>query len=449
MKSLRRIIFLILVVVFAILPLSGCNDNRAATAEELIPNSDELGAPDGLWLYKDSFRYRTDGTEVECLFHSISAYGATYARDRIHVDEYVYDTDSHKAMFSVIFDCEKNESKRGLYLFDYENKTGKYLCDVPYERVTLVESDGLFVAAFYDDCNGDDRLVCEYLFDSDGNLLCDDIRGTFQDGILYELHDVRLDDGTKYLRVDWYYNGRHALNIPGSIGSSFDMETHGDWMYFIDVGNEPIFAIEKNTEEYSLFDDAFDIKRNTSKYVEEYRHIENRFYYNDSMYVFSVVYRIIDRGDENREGKDEWWWYLHRIDGGTAKEECSFGEYRSGATLGVYKDKIYFNGMKYSWIVQRKFRYDPVTRKTKKISVLSYHKGYIPALPSNKPSSGNKIVGEYEFYVSSRAYGYSGFLTAPMGHCYYLMRKHDGKTEIMQYTFDYIEAHFYDDICEF
>ena len=88
MKSLRRIIFLILVVVFAILPLSGCNDNRAATAEELIPNSDELGAPEGLWLYKDSFRYRTDGTEVECLFHSISAYGATYARDRIQVYEY-------------------------------------------------------------------------------------------------------------------------------------------------------------------------------------------------------------------------------------------------------------------------------------------------------------------------------------------------------------------------
>ena len=57
---------------------------------------------------------------------------------------------------------------------------------------------------------------------------------------------------------------------------------------------------------------------------------------------------------------------MHRIDGGTAKEEYSFGEYRSGATLGVYKDKIYFNGLKYSWIVQRKFRYDPDTRKIKK-----------------------------------------------------------------------------------
>lgn len=448
MKSVRKLILIMLVVAFAILPLVGCNDNRAKTAEELIPSAEDMGEPEGLWLYKGSFRYRTDGTEVECLFDSIVADGATYTRDQIHVDEYIYDTDSHKAMFSVVFDYEKNDSKRGLYLFDYENKTGKYLCDVPYERVTFIESNGLFLVSFYDD-NSYNRLVCKYLFDSDGNLLCDDIIGTFRDGILYELSCDRLDDGTECLRVDWYYNGRHTLNIPGEGRSHAEMETHGDWMYFIDQGDTPIFAINKNTDEYSMFADAFDIHRDENKYVEEYRHVENRFYYNDSMYVFSVVYRIIYRGDENREGKDEWWWYLHRIDGGTAKEECSFGEYRSGATLGVYKDKIYFNGRKFSWIVQRKFRYDPVMRKTKKISAMSYHKGYIPEPSWNRSSDGNKTVGDYEFYVSSMAYGYSGFLTAPMGHCYYLMRKHDGKTEVMQYTFDYIEAHFYDDICEF
>ena len=431
-KRLYKIFFLLLAVIFAVLPLGGCSmGKRAETAEELIPEA--LGDPEGLWLYYGAYRSRTDGSESQPLFGSVTIGETEYGYDTFFVRDYIYSTDSHTALYLL----EIEGYGYCLYWFDYAQKAGKYICDASGERVAFTASDGYTYAQFGE---------AGYLLDGNGNLVCDTIDGYIQNGILYSVAQERSGDETLYC-VEWYYNGYHKAYFPNVERYSIDVDVCGDYLY-LSANGVPKYAVEKNTGEVTVFT-AFDIIPNTNKYVEERRHVEEKFCYNGAIYVFSVVYRIIDYGDETHEEKDEWYWYLHKVAGNKVTCECEFGEVRHGVNMGVYDGKFYFEARTIGNLYQKYYSYDPATGKLKKITKSSYHGGNIPTDTTATEKSANRRiqVNGYEFYVTSVPYGYSGFMNAPKGYCYYLNRKHGDSVEVMQYSFK--SRCFYDDICGF
>ena len=418
-KKFCGIFTIILCVILISAFLAGCRGCKALfdrpSASDCIPS--EIGSPEGLWLYKRNTRTRTDGSEKEELITDIvSPSGKEYLSDQWSICRYYYVTKANKVLFVITASDEIF-----LYGYDYKNKAGTALYDLPSTDVMC--------------CWGDEKIFvqCErlaLLFDYDLNLLFSDEHSyKFKDGILYS---EGWNGNSSFF---WYYlNGLHKLTLPLN-KSNCDIRVLGEYIYVI--YNETIVAINMYTESVTSFD-VFDTTFDTDKYGSS-RRIFEKFYQNDNeLYVFSVTYKyLLNDPDE----ETDWFYELHKITNDKAELAYDFGSARWGAVMNVYENSLYFQvdrGGQKRYI--HYYRYDIGTGKISEIKKSEYRE---------TPKTDNKQVkkvGEYEFYTSSTAFGH-GAWGEPVGYFYYLNRKHGDKIEVMQYS-NYNDD-FFDDICEF
>ena len=411
------VIILFVVLITAMLVGSGCVEpDRRETAEDCIPS--EIGSPEGLWLYKKNMRMRTDGSESEELITTvITPSGNECKINNWTIYHYEYISEAQKILFVV---TASNEIF--LYGYDYKNKQGTALCDLPTKKVSIsYENNRIYVKC--------DSLGL--LYDYDFNLLSDEIIGDFSDGIVY-IH-------TRYIDYDcfrWWANGIHTLNLPIN-PNGVKIRICGDYFYLF-YYDSSIVAVNMYTEEFTRFD-VFDTSFDPQKYSGARRMFENIYFNGTDLYVFSVIYKdLLKNPDET-----DWFYELHKITNDKAQLIYDFGSARWGAVMHVYENNLYFEVKHVGNLNIKYYCHNTKTGKTSLIPKSSYH---------TTPTTINrvdtkKIVGKYEFYITSVSWGYSGFMSAPAGYCYYLMRKHGNKEEVMQYSFEH--SYFYDDICEF
>ncbi len=406
--------------------LAGCNLPKRKTAAECIPS--EIGAPEGFWLYKRNLRMRTDGSEKEELVTGfISPDGTEYGTDGWYIYNYKYITEANKVLFVI-----KTDKDTVLYGYDYKNKTGESLHVLPSEKVFIQYANGrIFVSYEYFSLLMDYEFNILYADEESGDALS---YGTFAYGIAYRQW-FSLEDNCSYFV--YYTDKIHRVTMP--LDRTFKKITvNGDYIYAIH--SESIVAINMKTESVTPLT-VFDTTYDPNKYSKSRRIFEEYYFNGDDIYVFSVVYRYI-LNDPNEE--TDWFYELHKITGSNAELVYDFGSARWGAVMQIYENNLYFQvnrGGKKRYIYY--YQYNPQTGKMNSIKEKKYHE--TPIVKQDNV----KRVGEYEFYITYEPWGYSGFLTAPEGYCYYLMRKHGDKSEVMQYTFNTSERDFYDDICEF
>lgn len=413
-----RILFAVLIT--ALLICSGCVEpDRRETAEDCIPS--EMGSPEGLWLYKGNLRMRTDGSGSEDLITSVvSPSGNEYGKNDWKIKSCNYITEAQKILFVITAPDEIF-----LYGYNYKNKQGNALYDLPSTKINMSYANN----RIYVKCD-----TLGLLYDFDFNLLSDEIDGGYAEGIVYK-HSHGKD--CNYFK--WWSNGIHNIILPMNAYSP-EVKIYGDYIYLC-YADDSMIAVNMHTEEFTKFDvfgTSFDPKQYSSA-----RRIFESFYFNGTdLYVFSVIYKhLLKDPDET-----DWFYELHKITNNRAELIYDFGSARWGALMQVYENNLYFQvkrGGRESNIYY--YCHNTKTGKTSEISKSDYHT--TPTTTAATKVNNAKIVGEYEFNTTSVGWGYSGFMSAPAGYCYYLIRKHGNKEEVMQYSFDH--AYFYDDICEF
>ncbi|MDE6058555.1 MAG: hypothetical protein K2G44_00725 [Clostridia bacterium] len=404
----------------------------------------------------------TDGFESEVLLKEISVDGITYTADDISVYNFHYITKVHKIFFVLSV-----EDAYFLYLYDNEHKSGEYLSALPHEeiKIKLCENDTVYI----------DSENTKLIYDLEGNLLHEFhmpeedqnsfeeyhiLEADYQNGVFYKLYKhsiVVWEEGENDIYgpwqvvwieseggihvgnwkhdyyIEWWEDGEtHIAQLPDKFGFRTVKVTAGN-IYLI--GDKQITDVDKASEKaygFNLGEVEY-----SSKYIDARRHVDD-IYFDDAAYVFSVAYFYKNEHDT------DWKYYLHKIQDG----ECTqVGEFDSGnynTEMNVYQGGLYFRfdldgrGGKNSYTY---YKYDLSSGELKKIKEKDYHAE--KALPTVE----KKQVGEYSFYVTSVAYRRDNFIIMHVEHCYYLNREYNGKTEIMQYSFE--SEYLYDDICEF
>ncbi len=451
-KWLAALIAIVTVFVCAF-SLSACEERP--TKEEVTPAV--LGGHEGLWLYRGNTRSRTDGSEREMLMKSVTVGDKEYATEDVIIRDLYYATSAHKIFFVLSVTNVENEAasdvesaeEHFLYLFDYELKTGKYICPLAAPE-TDIEIDNKNNKAYVE------NAAEKFLFDLEGNLLYTTHESVpyeqvynyglcgYSSGVFYsyyrfvhwvEVEENQFEPEYNYY-IEWWEDGKtHVLETQSSFYASKAKVTKTHLYFWAD---RKITSINLKTETVLEYD-FNDINYPAADYVRATGSIMEIYYADDSVYVLSLAY--LYKNDEDYDNK----YYFTKI----SDEACIVvetvnvaGNY--GSEMHAYDGSLYIrictNGHGYN----KYYRYDMKSGQWNRITKNNYHGA---DSGENYSTSHKKIVGEYEFYVTSREYGYSGFMWGPEGYCYYLNREYKGETEIIQYSFE--NSYFYDDICAF
>ncbi len=453
-KWLAALIAIVTVFVCAF-SLSACEERP--TKEEVTPTA--LGGHEGLWLYRGNTRSRTDGSEREMLMTSVTVGDKEYATEDVIIRDLYYATSAHKIFFVLsVINVENVESKAAsdaesaeehfLYLFDYELKTGKYICPLA-APATDIEIDNKNNMAYVE--NAAEKL----LFDLEGNLLYSIHESIdyeevysyslcgYSNGVFYSSYRlarwVQVDEyeyKPEYnYYIEWWEDGTtHVLETKSSFSASKAKVTKTHLYFWAD---RKVTSINLKTETV-IENDFNDIHYSASSYVRATGSLMEIYYADDAVYVLSLAY--LYKNDEDYDNK----YYFTKIsDEGSIVIETIDVAGNYGSEMNAYDGSLYIrictNGRGYN----KYYRYDMKSGQWSRILKNAYH----GESGENYSTDSKKVVGEYKFYVTSREYGYSGFMWGPEGYCYYLNREYKGETEIIQYSFN--NSYFYDDICAF
>lgn len=448
MKKWFAVLMAIVTVFVCAFTLSACEERP--TKEEVTPTV--LGGHEGLWLYRGNTRSRTDGSERETLMTSVTVGDKEYATEDVSIRDLCYATSVHKIFFVLSATNVESTDENFLYLFDYELKTGKYVCTLK-APATYIEVDNKNKMAFVE--NAAEKL----LFDLEGNLLYSVHESIdyeevysyslcgYSNGVFYSSYRlarwVQVDEYqyepeyTYYL--EWWEDGTtHVLETRSAYQAS---DVHVTKTHIFLRSGGKITSINLKTE--TLLEHNFSVvDYSSSGYVDASASVMHIYYADDAVYVLSLAYLY-----KNKEDYDNVYYFTKISDEGCIVLGTFDVPGNYGSEMHEYDGSIYIRlctGGRGSRYYYKYFRYDMQSGQLSKILKNAYHG---EGSGADYSTESKKVVGEYKFYVTSREYGYSGFMWGPEGRCYYLNREYKGETEIMQYSFE--NSYFYDDICAF
>lgn len=404
--------------------LAGCSacGTKYPTREECIP--EKLGESEGLWLYLENTRSRTDGTEEETLLTDIVIDGETYSAESYNISSTHYAKSAHKILYELQL---STDGSRHVYSYDYKEKSGKHLYAIPYPWYYLSYSENYF---FVENANAEyyvDEDI-SLLYDLDGQLVCDELYSRENLKYDYSTHSATqgiLDGDLLYCFtanqtskniLRWFKDGQlHEVNYTDKLDSVY-IRRYGDYFYSWD--DKGLHALNLNTAEFSEIDlDLSDA---------DYCYFDDRVYFDGTLYL-TVTATYYEKGDYKEK------YLFYKINGTNAERICGFTNIGAGGMYVFERDGLIYvtarrNG-KY-------FEYNP---ESGQINIVK--------TPKAVEKWNQTEVGGYKFYATEKWYGRFG-----SDCCYYLCREKDGETEIMQYAFDnyvYRARGFFDDICEF
>ena len=443
--------FIIAIISFLICAvcLSACA--KHPTKAEVTPTV--LGAHEGLWMYSGNTRSRTDGTEQETLMESVTVEGVELSTEDFIIRNYCYLTSASKVFFALTENGNDRTGESFLYLYDYKEKTGKYICalSVPSTHFEADEDNKIM----YITC-GTEKFLCG----SEGNILYsmaqdeeyirkyDYYFSGYSNGVFYCSYRlaewVQVSEYTNTVeysyKIEWWKDGEtHTIEIPEALEKNPSRNiTVTDSHLFI-ADDYEIISINLNTR--SLIRESFKkIEYSTEEYESATRSIGRTYYSDDAAYVLTVAYFNKDADDYDIR------YYFFKITDEGATKISEFGAKGNyGYDFHEYEGSIYIRICLDGRGRTNYYRYDLENGKLTGIKKSSYR-------AENKSSASakrrEKQVGDYRFFVTSRGYGNDTFMGfGYAGYCYYLNREYNGATEILQYSFE--STNFFDDVCPF
>ena len=385
------------ILLAALFALCGCR-----TREDLIPK--ELGAPEGLWLYRGAERMRTDGSDREPLFDEIELDGEIYTAEDYTVRHYDYCTDTKTVFFVLTM-----ESGDYLYAYNYAEKSGKQLSEAT-EWYSCAISD--FYICFK---SSDGADIVQSLYLRDGTLICEGLKGfDLKQDILYKRE--RSEEGNSLV---WWKDGvLHSVPIPDWEGYSDDFYDGEFLFHFTEDGGG--LAVDVDTEEvYPI------------SYEGSYRS-ESSYESEAHGGVFWFITREVNYVMEGSLSYSEIYSHLYRFTTAGCERVYSFAE-GIVALCSATDEAVYLCLYDAHWKTDYQY-YDIASGGLKSGKLIK------------EPEDNTFTCGEYTFWTGYEHYGY-------FGKCTYLYRRHGDKVEIMQYAFDGefhfdLNDKFFDDICD-
>lgn len=399
-----------LLTVFFVLTLSACS--YFLSEDDVIP--DKCGKAEGLWLYHENTRALSDGTQRTKLLTNIAIGGAEYSAEEFKIIRTDYATDV-KEIFYVLSVGESVYA----YHYNYRTQQSGYLCTLnsPNTEILVSKSYVLFTSS-------QDGV----LFNHDLKLLSDELIGfdmpswyygktSGSSGYPYEFFyyycnfPYKKEPNHGYMNF-YYFDGKEVQLLEDLYDSGIFVS--GNYVYFLKYG-------------YSL-----NVETNGKIQFEKY----DRFSY--PIFEDGIFYALAPLKD-TREYK------LISLHGGELEVLYDFGETTRAIEMNGLKIKVPGSREIYN----KYYKIDTKTGKLVRIKKTEYNK-------TEELHARTIEVEGCTFYITSKKYGGSfiGALT-PQKTCFYLNRKMNGKTEIMQYLLeDDLEKstgknYFYDDICNF
>ena len=412
-----------LILALPVLLFASCSVEPRSEAD-VIP--EELGTAEGLWLYCGNKRSLSDGTGEETLLTSVTIEDMTYSEEEFDVITYKYVRDTHEIFFVLSIDGQYRA-----YHYNYLTKESSDLGALPraektYDYTIAASSSLVYIL--------NTRTHYGVIFSPEAQLLYEDFYdGTLDGDIVYRISSYEFI---------YFLNGEfHVIPLDTSFRSS-EYFRCGKYVYFI--GKEACGVNLETEEDFPL------IANNEN---DGNLHIAD-FYIKDGVLYAMTINYVFRRDDETEHLTS-----LFKISGETAQLIYDFGNAPHGMRMGIEGDIIYFT--KYgsrSWQAKC-FVYDVNTGKMKSVNSKNSGKGKTPEDIRKQEAANQReanlraelTVGEYTFYVTSIPYDDQPgmFGTHYTKTCYYLMRDHGGKSEVMQYNLDQNYGHFYDDIGDF
>ncbi len=416
-RSFLMFIVCALSAVIMAFSLIGCAVEPRSAAD-VIPES--IGKPEGLWLYRGNVRMRTDGSQAENILSDIQINDVSYSKDDYSVCKSAYLAEEHVVFYIV----ELSDNARHIVRYDYKNKTTSHvydISDIAEDDLCIQYSDEYYYVS-------DSQNERGLLFSSTGELLCDSIYGVLNGDLLHD----GINNGLAHYTFTWYKNGKvHSVEskVAGVAFSCRDMVYYNDYCYFLDARLPRVVdAVGGKLSDLNIKADD----KSAAVFVEDYYEYGGHLYlltlhYEDDLHI----YRLFD------------------VYGSEARLVYNFGNgSHGGAKMKVNGSMMYFS-LPYDGRHVKYFSYNAATDKIKRVFSKDYTKG--SSTQSASRTDIKKRVGEYTFYVDSIGYDDQPNMmgTSYTKTCYYLMREHKGKSEIMQYSLNGNGGKFFDDICNF
>lgn len=378
--------------------LSACRPMRFPE-EDLEPT--EFGGPDGLWLYRDNTRSRTDGSEKSDILDSVELGGTVYGADEYTITDINYVVETHEIFYTM-----RAAEHTHIYCYDYEQKTGEHVYTFPEEV------DG--VKAYFSDTYAYVRGEhVGALFTLDGEFVTDGFYGALLGDILYYIDNYGV--------LSWYRDGATLCSDAADYKERY-LHRFGNHLYFLEY--KKAYCVDLETGE-STWLAPLDSDKD--------------LYYGDLHYTGDALYAVLQyQGRIN--GEYGHWYYLYRLRGADVKLVYEFGsgQYDNGVVLSYADDdRLYFH------VGNDGYAGEIVCYDMKKETV-----SRVERAPSYPEPNNKKRVGKYAFYVDEIKYSVEGgLLGIEYRTRYYLKRDCDGKSDYMQCSDT--DKKFFDDICEF
>ncbi|MDE6411267.1 MAG: hypothetical protein K2L02_01870, partial [Clostridia bacterium] len=403
-KHFRKTFMIVTALLFALplLFLVACAV-KPRSETDVIP--DTYGTSEGLWLYKGNKRSRTDGMEEEKLLTSVTVGETEYGVEDFKIISYMYVKDTWEIFYIIQIDTDCR-----LCHYNYKTKESSDLYDLwdteTPENYFIEVSDSLVYVA--------DQVI----FSHDAELLYKDFRyGTLDGNIVYDI------TGREF---KYFMNGEmHVVPLDATFPNSEDAyQRYGNYFYLI---GSDFYAINLDTEECTTLS-VFSVSKNM------YRSYDDFYYMDGSLFVLT---KCCPRYSSNA---DERFYQLIRVTGASTSVAYDFGDAPYGMTMYIDGSTIYLVKQAARSIHNQYFAYDSKTGKTESVSSKAVKNGKTTAdltkVEKINDNDRELTVGEYTFYVYS--IGYDDVSDMFGSHysktCYYLMRRHGGLEEVMQYS---------------
>lgn len=413
-KKLHKLFKCILLSLLAVFTLSFCacswESCENPKLEDVMPTT--FGEPEGLWLYKDNTRMRTDGSDPETILKEITVDDQTYTEENFIVWRMGYATATHEIFYIIEVNPDWCKFKQYVWHYNYETKEDGYLYTLPDDTNGYIQISENYVYVKAGDAAG-------ALFDLNTRLVEDGLFGfTLSGDTLYKTSNEEL--------TFWRDGETHGVAVPFEGSYSFLIHNE-NYLYFKDgrlpSDNTSIWAVSLETAESKT--------ANTGELYQEMV-VGDRLYLITDNYTLSVKFWVADGLDiklkytfdaknETKHEVDSLHVSVKGFDGEYILLDCECRGVRDGQTHYANSSNRYFFDIAQDKMVKG--------RKSISENEIAYTE-----------------VGEYKFYVDKRGYG-NGDWFSYAGYCYCFMRERNGESEVMQYNLD--GEKFFDDIREF
>ena len=253
--------------------LCGCK-----TYEDMIP--EELGKPEGLWLYRGNERMRSDGSESERLLKEITLGGVSYSENEYTIDEYniVYCTDTKTIFYGLGRTEDDGTHRNHVVMYDYSAKTAVEIGEFEERQIITASETYVFLCNVY---NNSDTGT---LYTHRGELVAEGLKG-------HLLHDFvgawKYYYNTDETTFTYWRNGEtHSVTHVG--WGSFDLIDGGayDGRYYVTRTREgeTAYVLDLETEELR----EYPIEEYYAAFQKEQTENDGEEYLNCGEYTFWV-----------------------------------------------------------------------------------------------------------------------------------------------------------------